>query len=198
MQYLSALARHRLKLAAAGAFILGALLLGQIWIGHTTIAPTAESAPAEDLLATAPEDGAEPPGTPAGTPSAEAVIVYISGAVRAPDVYQLPGAARIKDVVLAAGGLAPEADAERINMAERLTDGQHIHIPRQGEAPATQSAVDGGTAGAAGPGEPINLNTAVAAELDSLPGIGQALAQRIVEYRTANGPFKSVEDLRNV
>ena len=113
--------------------------------------------------------------------------------VRAPEVYQLPAAARMKDLVLAAGGLAPDADLDRINLAEPLKDGAHVHIPRQGESAPDSSAGD-----APAQNELIDLNTATAADLDGLPGIGQALAQRIVDYRSANGPFKSVDDLQSV
>jgi competence protein ComEA len=124
------------------------------------------------------------------------VVVYVSGAVRAPDVYELPSEARIKDLVLAAGGLTADADAERINLAERLKDSEHIHMPRQGEATASDStAADPSGAAQSGP---LDLNTASASDLADLPGIGAALAERIVEFRTSNGPLKSVEDLRNV
>jgi competence protein ComEA len=124
------------------------------------------------------------------------VIVYVSGAVSAPDVYELPFDARIKDLVLAAGGLTADADPERINLAERLKDSEHIHVPRQGETPDDAAGV-ADTAGAAQSGS-LDLNTASASDLDSLPGIGQSFADRIIEYRTANGPFTSVEDLQKV
>ena len=111
-------------------------------------------------------------------------------------MYELPIDARIKDLVLAAGGLTADADPERINLAERLKDSEHIHVPRQGEAPENSAGV-ADTAGAAHSG-PLDLNTASASDLDSLPGIGQSFADRIIEYRTTNGPFTSVEDLQKV
>jgi competence protein ComEA len=122
--------------------------------------------------------------------------VYISGAVGAPDVYELPSDARIKDLVLAAGGLTTDADREHINLAERLTDSEHIHVPRQGESHDDGTVVDG-TGDTTQTGL-LDLNTASASDLDSLPGIGQSFAERIIEYRTTNGPFTSVEDLQKV
>src|SRR4029079_3275696 len=81
--------------------------------------------------------------------------------------------------------------------AERLKDGQHIRVPRQGERPPP-NASDQDASAAAEQSELVNINTASTAELDGLPGIGQSLAERIAEYRTANGGFKTVEDLQNV
>ena len=135
------------------------------------------------------------------TPAAEtaSVVVYISGAVAQPDVYTLPAEARVKDLVMAAGGFTPEADSERINLASPVQDAEHIHVPRVGEQSDTamQADVAGGgevqTAGGL-----INLNTASQAELEELPGIGQSLAQRIIAYRTTNGPFTAVDDLQEV
>src|SRR5690349_11339414 len=136
MQHLRALARHKLMLFAAIAFILGGLILGMNWLGTTAPEPT--TAEPQDIAAAMGEAGDEAPTEPAATAAPdEQVVVYVSGAVRAPDVYQLPKAARIKDLVLAAGGFTADADLERINLAERVDDGQHIHVPRQGEdAPA--------------------------------------------------------------
>jgi competence protein ComEA len=202
MQQLRVLARRKALLAALVIFAVGGLILAGTWIGFERT-PTAPAAAAEDPLAVAdaPDElGEDLQGEPTAAGPPEMVIVYVSGAVRAADVYQLPAEARVKDLVLAAGGLAPDADPERVNLAQRIKDGEHIHIPRQGEAMAGSEA-DGAASTADGsetPGGLIDINTAGAAELDGLPGIGQALAQRIVEYRTANGPFKAIEDLRSV
>lgn len=133
------------------------------------------------------------------TPTPAPIVVYITGAVLRPDVYTLPSNARVKDAVLAAGGLHPDAASEQINLAASIRDAEHIHIPRVGEAPA---ALPAGTAepGAAQPASngQININTANATELEDLPGIGQTLAERIVTYREANGPFATPDDLRKV
>ena len=194
---LPAWAHHKTLLFAAIALVLGALLLGWSFVdGQATVVPTSDDSADFGAVISSSE---QPPvaEVPEAAPTAEPIIVYISGAVHHPDVYLLPAAARVKDAVLAAGGLTEEADADRINLASRLADGQHIYVPRHGEQPPAELP---GEAGAAAPGaeELLNINTASTAELDSLPGIGQSLAQRIVDYRTANGPFQAVEDLQNV
>jgi competence protein ComEA len=205
MRQFSVWMRNRAILFAAGAIILGTLILAWWYIGGGGAAPTvggaitfseAERPGAGDAFPG--EDAASPRASRSdATPTAETAIVYISGAVLRPDVYRVPAAARVKDVVLAAGGLAADADVGRVNLAEHVADAQHIHIPREGEAePAPALAYD--NTEPVGQGALINLNTASAAELDDLPGIGPALLQRIEEYRTTNGPFQSVEDLRKV
>lgn len=190
MQYLRGLARHRLALAAI-AFLAGVIVLTWSWLGRpATVEPPAD----QSAFVLAPEQDEPIAASETTLPAAEAVVAYVSGAVRSPDVYQLPADGRIKDLVLAAGGLTQDADSERINLAERLKDGEHVHIPRQGE-PAPSGGEPTSAAESAGL---VDINSAGEAELGELPGIGQALAARIVEHRDANGPFKSVEDLRNV
>jgi competence protein ComEA len=190
--------RRKPILAAAGLIAIGVLLLIWQWAISPPAAPTAAEATIPSLSEQPPEESI-PTDTPAEPAKPETVVVYISGAVRAPDVYQLPASARLKDLVLAAGGLSDDADPENVNLAERLTDGQHIRVPRLGETPPV--AEETGPGAADEPTESgglLNINTASAAELDGLPGIGQSFAERIIEYRTANGPFKSTDDLRNV
>lgn len=120
------------------------------------------------------------------------IVVYVSGAVAKPGVVSLAGNARAIDAVQAAGGLAADADAEKINLAQPLRDGMQVNVPHSGTGVAPPGAAGRGTGGR------ININTASVAELDSLPGIGPALAQRIIEYRTSHGPFTAPEDLKNV
>ena len=117
------------------------------------------------------------------------VTVAIRGAVLAPGVYTLATGARLNDLVLAAGGFSPEADVTGLNLAARLGDGETIHIPSVWRA--SPAAADS-------PGSLINLNTATVDELDELPGIGEVLASRIVEYRDLFGPFSSVDQLIEV
>lgn len=195
MSLLSAMIQRNLRLLATSAVGLAIVILAARWV---FVAPTAPDAGlgAPDAANAAPAFEAEPPAEPTTAPTAvPPLVVYVSGAVRAPDVYQLQAPARIKDLVVAAGGFSAEADPERINLAERLNDGQHIHIPRQGEAAAAAAVAPDA---AEQPGAPIDINSASAAELDSIDGIGQALAQRIIEYRAANGQFKAVDELGNV
>lgn len=205
MHYLMALAQRKTRLAALIVIALGLGILAMRGAGGSAPAPAAASsvdAPGELLAQDEPfaQDAALMQDEPApAEPSASAdapIVVYVSGAVLAPDVYQLPPGARLKDLVVAAGGLSPDAAPELINLAGRLSDGQHVHVPRQGETPATaEPAV---AAGASESSDLIDINSASAAELDELDGIGQAIAERIIEYRSANGPFKAPEDLRNV
>ncbi len=119
------------------------------------------------------------------------VFVHVSGAVAAPGLYVLGADARVVDAVAAAGGFAPGADEAAVNLARPISDGEQLHVPATGEAPAAGTA----TADPAPGDGRVNLNTAQAAELDTLPRIGPAMAQRIIEWRDANGRFTSVEDL---
>lgn len=198
MRHLSAWASNKRRLAFVLCFAIGAIIMVWTLVGaRAPGAASGEALPQEtDILAEADAPNPASPTNAPGSPST--VIVYISGAVRAPDVYEMPSEARIKDLVLAAGGLTANADSARINLAERLKDSEHIHVPSQNE-PADPGAAVGAAdgAGAAQDG-PLDLNVASAADLEGLPGIGASLAQRISEYRTTNGPFKSVDDLRNV
>jgi competence protein ComEA len=133
------------------------------------------------------------------TPSASvAVYVHVSGAVRKPGLYVLPAAARLVDAVAAAGGFAKDAARDGVNLARPVADGEQVIVPRKGEAPpATAGGAASGPAVGAGaaPAGKVNLNTADAAALDSLPRVGPAIAQRIIDWRTQNGRFTSVEDL---
>lgn len=120
---------------------------------------------------------------------AATVYVHVEGAVHAPGLYVLAAGTRVIDAIGAAGGLADDADRSALNLARPLSDGEQLHVPRQGEAAA---APKGG--GATGDGI-VNLNTADLAALDGLPRVGPAIAQRIIDWREENGPFTSVDDL---
>ncbi|MFT3799179.1 helix-hairpin-helix domain-containing protein [Microbacterium sp.] len=132
-----------------------------------------------------------PAGTeevPLATGSAQlpAIYVHVSGAVANPGLYRLDDGARVVDVIAAAGGLAADADEAGVNLARPLSDGEQLSVPRIGEAAQPGASTSDGL---------VNLNTADAATLDTLPRIGPALAQRIIDWREANGRFTSVEDL---
>jgi competence protein ComEA len=124
-------------------------------------------------------------------PSPEPMRVSISGGVERPGVVEVPAGARLVDVVDAAGGFVPDADTDQLNLAGRIGDGERIEIPIKGQEPEPPVAGPSGEA-------LIDLNTASAAELDDLPGIGEVLAGRIVEYRETRGPFTSVDQLEEV
>jgi competence protein ComEA len=148
----------------------------------------------------APEATVEPP--PAAAP--ESVVVYVTGEVAAPGLYSLTAGSRAGDAVAAAGGLTAAAATQSINLAEPLVDGSHIHILNQDDpqagslsAPATATATAPATGQAASLGL-VNINSADLAQLQTLDGIGPATAQKIIDYRQSNGPFKAKEDLKNV
>jgi competence protein ComEA len=131
------------------------------------------------------------------------VVIDIQGAVAKPGVYTLSGDARVYQAVEMAGGLLPEADEKLINRAQRLADGMMLYIPRKGEQrfslpPGASIMAGDGRSDAAVQGEKINLNTATAEQLQTIPGIGPSKSAAIIQYREEHGPFKTVEDLTNV
>ncbi len=119
------------------------------------------------------------------------ISVQVSGAVMAPGVHELDPDARLGDAIVAAGGASADADLAALNLARRLKDGEEIEIPAIRPTPGP------GTLTAEGE-DRIDVNTASSDELDELPGIGPALADAIIEYRTDNGPFGSVDELARV
>lgn len=135
--------------------------------------------------------------------SAAEVYVDVDGAVVRPGVYRLKDGARVSQAIDAAGGLAAEADVTGLNRASKITDGQKIYVPTVGEQQAA-AAVGGAessaatTPGAGSSSGLVNINTASAAELQTLSGIGPSMAQSIIDERTQNGAFASVDDLMRV
>jgi competence protein ComEA len=137
---------------------------------------------------------------PTATPSP--IRVYVSGAVARPGVYALAWDSRAEQALAAAGGASAEADLTLINLAQRVYDEQQVHVPVRGEpatpAPPPSAPYKSSTAALLKPGQKVNINTADLSQLDLLPGIGPALAQRIVDYRQANGPFARPDDIKKV
>ena len=132
---------------------------------------------------------------PAG---AGTVVVHVAGAVKWPGIVELPGTSRIFEAIRMAGGMLAEADASRINLAEPVQDGTQIYVPVQGENPdpgaGTAIRGESSAAGDAGIG-PVDLNRASSEELQALPRVGPVLAERIIAWRTEQGPFTSTEEL---
>jgi competence protein ComEA len=132
--------------------------------------------------------GAHPQGNPISllpTSTPGLLTVYISGAVAAPGVYSLPEGSRVEAAIIAAGGLTSGADSESINQAALLEDGQQVTVSGNLDT----SHINVGR---------VNINSATAVELDSLPGIGPTTAQAIVDYRLQYGPFSFTQDIQKV
>jgi competence protein ComEA len=139
--------------------------------------------------------GAAARSSPSSSPAA--IFVYVSGWVRHPGVYQFHQGDRVIDAIRVAGGARAGADLVSVNLAAFLTDAQQVTILKKGII-QTGGAAGLGGAGPGGGGGLVNINTATLEELETLPGIGPALGQRIIDYRTAHGPFRSIDDLMNV
>lgn len=178
----------RILVAAVGVALVLAVAAG--WI---LVAP-AEAEPAvagEAGLLGSPSAVAAPSVEPSGT-----IVVDVEGAVAEPGVRELPAGSRIADAIAAAGGYATDADldatASAINLAQPLTDGEQIHVPRIGETVAAASP-SGGGGGSSAAGGLVDLNTATPEELEALPGIGPVTVQKIVAARQEQ-PFASIDD----
>ena len=141
-------------------------------------------------VATGPSPSA--PASASAGDRTDAVVVYVSGAVASPGVLTLPASSRVIDAITAAGGATPEADLESINLARILVDGEQIRVGIVGESPP--AAYEAGTPA----GTCVRLTTATEAELQTLPGIGPALAQRIISYRATHPRLSTVEELDDV
>lgn len=137
-----------------------------------------------------------------GTSQDGGLTVYVTGAVNQPGVVTVATGARVADAVNACGGLSPEADGEAINMAQAVKDGQQIRVPAKGAQKAAANgataAKAGGSANSADTSGLVNINTADEKALDTLPGVGPATAQKIIEYRENEGAFQSPEDIMKV
>ena len=124
--------------------------------------------------------------------------VQVAGAVARPGVYAFRDGDRVEEALKAAGGPLPDADLSRVNQAQRLRDEGYILVPRLNETPVAGAVAP--AAGAQTPASPaasgkVNINTASVAQLDTLPGIGATYSQRIVDYRSKNGPFQTTKEL---
>jgi competence protein ComEA len=133
-------------------------------------------------------------------PAGGEIVVYLSGAVHRPGLYKLKPGSRVVDAIEAAGGLAAVADSHRVNLAQSVKDGMHIYVPSTipsapawGNPPASSAA-----AAVSQTSDRISINTAEKGELEKLPGIGPALAERIIDYRQTNGPFHETAELKKI
>ena len=164
---------HRLALYAAIA--LAVLLIG--WRSHGSSTAGAYDHPVTSA--------------PAPSAAIQVVVVDVTGAVRRPGVYRLPIGARVLDAVRKARA-GRHADLSGLNLAQRLADGEQVVVPRKGEAATAPTAVGGA-------GSPIvHLNSATLEQLETLDGVGPALAQRIIDFRSQHGGFRSLDELDQV
>src|SRR3990172_7692411 len=140
-------------------------------------------------------------------PTAPPLVIHVTGAVARPGVYSLPDGSRVTDAVQAAGGMLMEADAEPLNLAALVQDGERVWVPWKpaAQAPAQSMAGEGRaqesnltSPSPPDPIFPVNINTAPQNDLESLPGIGPVIAARIIAYRQEHGPFTRIDDLQQV
>ncbi|MGH2539281.1 MAG: helix-hairpin-helix domain-containing protein [Actinomycetota bacterium] len=149
-----------------------------------------------DPAAPAPADDASGSGPPAASPSGVPIIVDVTGWVHEPGVYEFVEGDRVIDAVERAGGARNGADLSVLNLAAPLTDGTQVVVVKEGAFAGSGGEVPGVATGSSG--GLININAASATEFESLSGIGEVLAAAIVDYRTENGPFATVDDLEDV
>jgi competence protein ComEA len=165
----------RSQLLVYGAIAVAVLLVGARWI-------RADDGPEKSAGLSFAADTA--PGGERGSGDA---VVHVAGAVARPGVYRLPAGARVTDAIKRAGGLAPDSEADAINLAARLSDGQQVVVPGRGAAVA------------AGEGSgPVSLGSATADQLDEIEGIGPVTAEKIIEFRDQHGGLSSVDELDQI
>ncbi|MGE9783699.1 helix-hairpin-helix domain-containing protein [Janibacter sp. CX7] len=189
-----------------------AMLAGRTVLARQDAAPQpVTTSPAGAVAASGEPDG-EPTTAPAGAsatpgaaPTTAGVTVHVVGQVRRPGMVTLDAGARVADAIEEVGGATRRADLDGVNLARLLVDGEQVVVPKPGETPPAAGAPAGGAPSAGGApagtpaaGAPVNLNTADLATLETLPGVGPVLAQRILDWRTEHGSFTAVEELGEV
>jgi len=188
------------------AYVAVAAVVLAVGARYVVFPKAAAPAGGEPLVLAAPSSSPAAPAATASPSPAADVVVYVCGAVKSPGVVRLPAEARVADALALAGGPGARAELDGVNLAAKVVDGQQIMVPERGAVAAAggvATATGGGSASAAAgsataPGAPVNINTASLEELDALSGVGPATAQKIIDYRLASGPFKTVDDIKNV
>ena len=170
----SVLTPSRRRALAVGLVLLVVLALGARRLASAGAAQAPVAAP--EVVAAAPV-------------AQRKVLVHVVGAVREPGLYRLRDGDRVADAIERAGGAAPKADLAGVNLAAPVVDGTQVVVPARGAARSSPGGATGADAG------PVSLSSATVEELDTLPGIGPVTAEKIVAWRDAHGPFRSVDDL---
>ena len=196
----------------ASAFGVVVMVVGVWWVVRVPPPPPEASIPFATTSVVS-NAIASNTGETSALPSSVNIMVYVSGEVVKPGVYVLLATARVIDALQAAGGATNHADLVVVNLAAPLVDAAQVFIPRMGSTPrvtlprphAGINLPIAGGSGGAGPGGGatstagiVDINSATLSDLDALPGVGPSTAQAIIDYRTANGPYASVDDLLNV
>ncbi|MGQ0838062.1 helix-hairpin-helix domain-containing protein [Actinokineospora sp.] len=165
------------------ALLVGLVVVGAVVAAFVTLSdpPTVEAPPDLPVAATSVD--------PVSATPAAGVVIDVVGKVATPGLLTLPEGSRVADAIKASGGALPGADLSALNLARRLVDGEQVHVGIPVPASAATNAAQSG---------PVDLNSATAAQLDTLPGVGTVTAQRILDWRTRHGRFTKVEQLREV
>ena len=174
------------RVVGAAVVAVVVLLAWSVLSGRPQSAPAGTPDTSVAGLTTGPAEGTGAGGGPVETGE---IVVDVAGHVQRPGIVTLPAGSRVHEAIEAAGGLAGVVDTTSLNLARQLVDGEQVLV---GITPVTPAGEPGS------PGGAVNLNTATVDQLDELPGVGPVTAQSIVDWRTDNGPFRSVEDLLEV
>jgi competence protein ComEA len=175
----------RVRAALGGVVVLALLGVGAAVVG-------AVMTPGGQTVEVAPVEGVS--DEPTNSIAVDVVVLHVIGAVTEPGIVELTLGSRVVDAIATAGGPAPDADLSGVNLARIVADGEQLRIPRVGEVAA---AAPGTSSGVSTDGL-VNINTADATALETLPGVGPAIAARIIAWRDENGPFRSVDELSAV
>jgi competence protein ComEA len=202
--------RAVIGLLLLGAAVAGVLVVRLLLVDHRSrpvplrmaaATASATTSPSADAVSASPSAPTGLATTAPRSAAAGTVLVHVVGQVRHPGVVRLPAGARVEQALEAAGGATSKADLVRVNLARPVVDGEQIVVPKPGEAMTGAAGVVGGPLGSGSTtaaAAPVDLNTAGLAELDSLPGVGPVLAQRILDWRAQNGRFSTVDELGEV